>query len=77
MAKTYSIAVLEGDGIGPEIMGVALQVLRLVAKGLTNSQIADELALSEKTIAHHLTHIFNKTASDNRAAAVTLPVETG
>lgn len=74
-----------GDGESPDPLfnypvGLTereVQVLRLVAKGLTNSQIADELALSEKTIAHHLTHIFNKTASDNRAAAVTLPVETG
>lgn len=47
-----------------------VQVLRLVARGLTNNEIAEELGLSEKTIAHHLTHIFNKTTSDNRAAAV-------
>jgi predicted ATPase/DNA-binding CsgD family transcriptional regulator len=47
-----------------------VQVLRLLARGLTNSQIAEELGLSEKTIAHHLTHIFNKTTSENRAAAV-------
>src|ERR1700680_349038 len=47
-----------------------IQVLRLLAGGLTNSQIARELQLSEKTIAHPLTHIFNKTTSDNRAAAV-------
>lgn len=47
-----------------------VQVLRLVARGFTNSQIAEELGLSEKTIAHHLTHIFNKTTSENRAAAV-------
>jgi DNA-binding NarL/FixJ family response regulator len=47
-----------------------VQVLRLLARGLTNSQMAEELGLSEKTIAHHLTHIFNKTTSENRAAAV-------
>jgi len=46
-----------------------VQVLRLVAGGLTNNEIAEELGLSEKTIAHHLTHIFNKTNSENRAAA--------
>jgi DNA-binding CsgD family transcriptional regulator len=40
-----------------------------VARGLTNFEIAQELGLSEKTIAHHLTHIFNKTTSENRAAA--------
>jgi predicted ATPase/DNA-binding CsgD family transcriptional regulator len=47
-----------------------VQVLRQVARGLTNSEIAQALGLSEKTVAHHLTHIFNKTASENRAAAV-------
>lgn len=46
-----------------------VEVLRLVARGLTNFEIAQELGLSEKTIAHHLTHIFNKTTSENRAAA--------
>ncbi|HEY7124183.1 MAG TPA: tetratricopeptide repeat protein [Ktedonobacterales bacterium] len=47
-----------------------VEVLRLVARGLTNNQMAEELGLSEKTIAHHLTHIFHKTTSENRAAAV-------
>ncbi len=54
-----------------------VQVLRLVAKGLTNSEIAQELALSEKTIAHHLTHIFNKTTSDNRASVVAFAFRHG
>ena len=41
----------------------------LVAAGMSNRQIAQELALSESTVAKHLTSIFNKTASENRAAA--------
>ena len=49
-------------------------VLRLAAKGLTNAEIAQELKLSEKTIAHHLTHIFNKTNSENRAAAAAFAI---
>jgi predicted ATPase/class 3 adenylate cyclase/DNA-binding CsgD family transcriptional regulator len=52
-------------------------VLRLVAGGLTNSEIAEELGLSEKTIAHHLTHIFNKTTSENRAAAAAFAIRHG
>jgi len=52
-------------------------VLRLVARGLTNSEIAEELRLSEKTIAHHLTHIFNKTTSENRAAAAVFAIRHG
>ena len=47
-----------------------VEVLRLVARGMTNTQIAHELVLSEKTVATHLTHIFNKTNSENRASAV-------
>jgi predicted ATPase/DNA-binding CsgD family transcriptional regulator len=54
-----------------------VEVLRLVTRGLTNTEIARELALSEKTIAHHLTHIFNKTGSDNRAAAAAFAIHHG
>ena len=32
MSKTYKIAVLAGDGIGPEVMAAALNVLRAVEK---------------------------------------------
>ncbi|MFN8459630.1 MAG: LuxR C-terminal-related transcriptional regulator, partial [Anaerolineae bacterium] len=46
-----------------------VEVLRLVAAGKSNRQIAEALILSEKTVANHLTHIFNKTGVDNRAAA--------
>jgi DNA-binding NarL/FixJ family response regulator len=54
-----------------------VEVLRLVAKGLTNMQIAKELVLSEKTVATHLNHIFNKTNSENRAAAVAFAMRHG
>lgn len=54
-----------------------VQVLRLVVQGLTNTEIADTLGLSEKTIAHHLTHIFNKTITENRAAAVAFAFRHG
>jgi DNA-binding CsgD family transcriptional regulator len=51
--------------------------LRLVARGLTSGEIARELKISEKTVAHHLTHIFNKTTSENRAAAVAFAIHHG
>ena len=54
-----------------------VEVLRLVARGLTNSEIARELSLSEKTVAHHLTHIFNKTSSENRASAAAFAIRRG
>jgi DNA-binding NarL/FixJ family response regulator len=52
-------------------------VLKLVVQGKSNRQIAQELALSEKTVTNHLTHIFNKTACDNRTAATTFAIHHG
>ncbi|HEV2659621.1 MAG TPA: tetratricopeptide repeat protein, partial [Ktedonobacteraceae bacterium] len=54
-----------------------VEVLRLVARGLTSGEIALELKISEKTVAHHLTHIFNKTSSENRAAAAAYAIRHG
>lgn len=52
-----------------------LQVLRLVATGRTNRMIADELGLSEKTVARHLSNIFNKLDVSSRAAATAYAFE--
>ena len=46
------------------------EVLALGALGLTNTQIALELALSERTVAKHLEHIYAKLGVANRTAAV-------
>ena len=47
-----------------------IEVLRLLAHGLSNGQIALELALSERTIAKHLEHTYAKLDVGNRTAAV-------
>ena len=54
-----------------------VEVLRLVVLGMTNTQIAHKLIVSEKTVATHLTHIFNKTNSENRAAATAFAIRHG
>ncbi len=54
-----------------------VEVLRLVVQGKSNRQIADELVLSEKTVINHLTNIFNKTVTDNRAAATAFAIRHG
>ena len=46
-----------------------LEVLRLVAEGKTNRVIAQELVISEKTVASHVTHIFTKVGVTSRSAA--------
>jgi DNA-binding CsgD family transcriptional regulator len=45
------------------------QVLRLVATGKTNRAIAEELFISEKTVARHVSNIFDKFGVSSRAAA--------
>ncbi len=46
-----------------------VEVLRLVATGMTNRAIADRLDISEKTVARHLSNIFTKLDLPSRAAA--------
>jgi DNA-binding CsgD family transcriptional regulator len=46
------------------------EVLTLVARGLTNLQIALELQLSERTVAKHLEHVYAKLGVASRTAAV-------
>jgi len=53
------------------------KVLHLVVSGKSNRQIAQELGLSAKTVANHLTHIFNKTMCENRAAATAFAIRNG
>jgi DNA-binding NarL/FixJ family response regulator len=55
------------DGLTPR----EAEVLRLVADGLSNREIAARLYLSEATVKTHVNHIFAKTASRDRAQAVT------
>lgn len=46
-----------------------VDVVRLVAAGRTNQEIADELVISAKTVARHLHNVFTKLNLPNRAAA--------
>ena len=46
-----------------------VQVLQLVARGLTNREIADELVISHKTVGNHVEHIYAKIGVSNRALA--------
>ena len=54
-----------------------VEVLRLVAAGRTNPQIATTLFLSEKTVARHLSNIFGKIDVSSRTAAAAYAIERG
>jgi len=52
-----------------------LEVLGLLAEGLTNRAIADRLVLSQNTVIRHVANIFSKLGVKNRAAAATAAAE--
>lgn len=54
-----------------------LQVLQLVAQGKTNSEIAEELYVTTKTVKFHLTSIFVKMRVSNRTEAATSALTNG
>jgi HD-GYP domain-containing protein (c-di-GMP phosphodiesterase class II) len=54
-----------------------VEVLRLLARGLTNRQMAAQLGLSAKTVGRHVEHIYGKAGVSSRAAAALFAVENG
>ena len=60
-----------------ELTGREQEILRLVAGGLSNAEIAEELTISETTVKTHVTHILQKLHLRDRVQAVVLAHQTG
>jgi DNA-binding NarL/FixJ family response regulator len=54
-----------------------LQVIELVASGMTNQEIAVELEISKRTVDNHISNILTKTQTDNRVALVRWALQWG
>ena len=54
-----------------------IDVLRLIAAGNANKQIADQLSIGEATVKSHVTNILSKLGANDRAHAVTIALKRG
>lgn len=61
----------------PRLSAREREVLRLVAAGRSNKEIAAALTIAERTVKFHVTAIFNKLGAENRAQAVAIAAERG
>jgi DNA-binding NarL/FixJ family response regulator len=52
-------------------------VLRLVARGLTNKEVANKLEISARTVGHHLAHTYEKIGVTTRAGAAMFAMKNG
>jgi DNA-binding NarL/FixJ family response regulator len=71
------LKALDGDAAAPVggLTAREIEVLRLVAAGKTNRAVAEDLVISEKTVARHLSNIFDKLGVSSRAAATAYAYE--
>ena len=80
LVETYSqhhrTRVLRDVRIG-ELTARETEVLRMVGNGLSNTEIADQVVLSEATVKPHVPRLMAKLALTSRAQAVVVAYETG
>jgi DNA-binding NarL/FixJ family response regulator len=69
-ARTPASAARSPAQLPDELTPREAEVLALVARGLSNREIADSLVVSEATVKTHINHIFTKTGVRDRAQAV-------
>ena len=54
-----------------------IEIIELVAEGLTNQEIADRLTISKRTVDNHVSNVFTKTGSKNRVALLNWATDNG
>ena len=62
-------------GLGQDLSKRELEVLALLVEGLSNREIAEELAISPATVKHHVSACLSKLKVANRARAAVLAVD--
>lgn len=79
--RSEVVAFLAGPGKQSEVFRNLSprenELMLLLSRGLDNAQIAARLAITEKTVRNHITHIFAKLGVETRAQAIVLAQEAG
>ena len=72
--------MVELDELGlprPGLSERELEIIELVAQGLTNQEIASTLMISKRTVDNHVSNVFNKTGAKNRVALLNWAMDHG
>jgi DNA-binding NarL/FixJ family response regulator len=69
LARVDALSNKKASADAGPLTGREVEVLRLVASGMTNREISNKLFISEKTVARHISNIFTKLDLSSRAAA--------
>ena len=77
-ALCANIAMKVSDAVGkPELTDREIDIIELVASGLSNKEVANKLGLTEKTVKNRLVGIFEKLEASDRTHAVVIAMERG
>jgi len=60
-----------------ELSSREIEVLRLIATGNSNKEIANQLCIGENTVKSHVTNVLSKLSANDRAHAVTIGLRRG
>lgn len=77
VAEKLLASVRGPQGAAPVLSKREREVLKLVAGGQPNKQIARALGITERTVKFHLTALFQKLGAENRAGAVAIAAQRG
>ncbi len=77
LAAVYGDQLDVGDELSEEITSRETEVLRMLAEGLVNKDIAVRLRISEHTVKFHISSILDKLGASTRTEAVTLGIRRG
>ncbi len=70
-------ATAGGSKVNPDLSKREMEVLRLIAEGYTNAEIADKLFASKRTIESHRQHLIEKTKARNTATLIKYAIQQG